>query len=390
MTHSPEGKPLVRTTSRSDERGIALAVALFALVVIGAMVAGTFYIARLEQKTGDNTLYAAQAFGAAEAGADNVIATWNSFTYNSMVVGSSTGLATVSLGGGNFYTDTLTRLSNTVFLIRSAGERRLANATVLARRMIGRFLRLDVPAINIAAAVTTRGAITVSGSSQISGRDSIPVGWGSSCPPAGPTQPGIRDSSNSVTTTGACSGASCITGSPQILIDPTVTSATFTQFGSVSFSDLFNSATISVYGTITSVGPSITGIPPSCNTASTTNWGDPLNPLGLCFNYLPIVAAAGGTRITGGVGQGILLVNGDLEVSGGFEFYGPVVVTGTVTSTGTGGHFYGGLLAGNADFETSLLTGNSVVDYSSCTLQRALVGSAKAAPMAQRSWTQLF
>jgi Tfp pilus assembly protein PilX len=59
----------------SDERGIALAVAIFALVIIGALVAGTFYAARLEQLTGRNTFTAAQAAEAAEAGLKDAVAT---------------------------------------------------------------------------------------------------------------------------------------------------------------------------------------------------------------------------------------------------------------------------------------------------------------------------
>jgi hypothetical protein len=55
----------MRARQISDERGIALAVAIFALVVIGALVAGTFFVGRLEQQTGQNTFYVAQAAGAA-------------------------------------------------------------------------------------------------------------------------------------------------------------------------------------------------------------------------------------------------------------------------------------------------------------------------------------
>ncbi len=51
-----------------NERGIALALAVFALVVIGAIVAGTVFAGRLEQRGGQNTIYAGQAFEAADAG----------------------------------------------------------------------------------------------------------------------------------------------------------------------------------------------------------------------------------------------------------------------------------------------------------------------------------
>ena len=53
---------------RSDERGIALALAIFALVVIGALVAANFFVGRLEQQSGQNSLYARQAAEGAESG----------------------------------------------------------------------------------------------------------------------------------------------------------------------------------------------------------------------------------------------------------------------------------------------------------------------------------
>ena len=58
----------MRTSRLTDERGMALAVAIFALIVIGALVAGAFFAGHLEQRTGRNTLYAAQAADAAEIG----------------------------------------------------------------------------------------------------------------------------------------------------------------------------------------------------------------------------------------------------------------------------------------------------------------------------------
>ena len=42
----------MRNSKLTNERGMALAVAIFALVVIGALVAGAFYASTLEQRTG--------------------------------------------------------------------------------------------------------------------------------------------------------------------------------------------------------------------------------------------------------------------------------------------------------------------------------------------------
>ena len=54
-------EPMVR-----NERGMALALALFALVVIGGIVASNFFAGMLEQQSGRNVLFVAQAAEAAE------------------------------------------------------------------------------------------------------------------------------------------------------------------------------------------------------------------------------------------------------------------------------------------------------------------------------------
>ena len=108
----------MKTPRLSDERGIALAVAVLALVVIGALVAGSFYAGRVEQRSGQNTLYAAQAFEAADAGASAALSTWSPTALNSRPIGADTVLPTVtSLGGGNAYTPTITRLSSNTFMV---------------------------------------------------------------------------------------------------------------------------------------------------------------------------------------------------------------------------------------------------------------------------------
>lgn len=372
----------------ANERGIALPLVMFVLVILGVIIAGTFYVARLELKTGDNTVAASQAAASAEAGVDSVLANWNSGAFNGMAVAAETTFTSVSMGGNASYIATLRRLNNTLFMVRADGRQAFPGGGIQGRRQVSKLVRLDIPLIDMTAAITTRTGITISGSSDVSGIDSIPAGWGALCPPAGPTVPGVRDSSGNVNTSGACSGASCIVGNPQILTDPTVNSGTFNQFGNTSFTQLAARANLVVSGTITGIGPvTLAG---ACRTSVITNWGDPLNPAAPCGSYWPIVYAPGDLHLSGGVGQGILLVGGDLTLAGGVEFYGPVISQGTVRSTGTGGHIYGGVMAANANLGTVLISGNSVVNFSSCSIARALQGISLATPLGERSWAQLY
>jgi hypothetical protein len=102
-----------------------------------------------------------------------------------------------------------------------------------------------------------------------------------------------------------------------------------------------------------------------------------------------VVNGTGNLQITGGYGQGILLVDGDLSVQGGFEFYGPVIALGHLTTAGTGGHFNGGVMAADVNLEQSTVLGNAVVTYSSCSVSRALQGSASGRLFKERRWVDL-
>jgi hypothetical protein len=121
----------------TDERGIALAVALFALVVIGALVSGSFFAGRLEQQSGQNTVFAAQALEAAEAGLSDAVANTDPAMVVALPVGSSLDLGTVETGKGVTAARQIVRLTSALWFIRSSGSRRSADGTPLATRLLG-------------------------------------------------------------------------------------------------------------------------------------------------------------------------------------------------------------------------------------------------------------
>jgi hypothetical protein len=371
---------------------MALPLALFALIIIGVLITAVFTIARLESRQGNASIATLQAFEAAETGLASMLGNWNNASYNALQVDSTLTLPTVNVGGGARYVASLRKMNATTFLARSEGQLLDPNGRIRNRREVVQLMRLLTAQIPVNAAITTRVGINITGSSQVSGVDSIPGGWGASCPPAGATRPGVRDSSGNVTTGGACSGASCIVGSPQIQTDPTVTTSSFTQFGSVSFASLAATATKVLSANVyNGIGPATTGSPAVCDQSVLINWGAPRSAATHpCFNYLPVIYHPGNVKLNGGSGQGILLVGGDLELAGGFEFFGPVIVMGRFRSTGTGGHIYGGLMANDADLTVSLLSGNSVVNFSSCAVNRALQSAATGRPLGGRSWAAVY
>jgi hypothetical protein len=127
---------------RASQRGMALPLAVLALVVIAGLVAGAFASAFVEQRVGRNTLYAVQAAGAAEAGAAAVVGAWDGLGLSLLGTGQSAVLPTERLPGPSTYMPTVSRLNGELFLVRVEGVRTDAHGTALARREVGLLLRV--------------------------------------------------------------------------------------------------------------------------------------------------------------------------------------------------------------------------------------------------------
>jgi hypothetical protein len=127
----------------NNRRGIALVVALFAMVVIAALVTGSFFAGHLEQQSGRNTVYGAQALAAAEWGLSDVLAGADLERVQAMPVGGGPlDLGTATAGAGLTMTRLIVRLTSVVFLVRSTGTRRNADGGVLATRTLGLLVQL--------------------------------------------------------------------------------------------------------------------------------------------------------------------------------------------------------------------------------------------------------
>ena len=71
-----------RSSPIRDERGIALPVALFALVVTGALIAGAMFVGMQEQRMADNMLLSERTFAAAEGVANDEFRRWRADSHN--------------------------------------------------------------------------------------------------------------------------------------------------------------------------------------------------------------------------------------------------------------------------------------------------------------------
>ena len=379
----------------NSERGFALPAALFGLVVVGVLVTGGFYVARQESRIGVANQHASKALYLAERGVSDVVTTYGVSAVAGLPVwGDTTFTNTMSDGTWDV---TVTRTNAQTFFLDGTGTVTLGGYMLGgAQRRVGMIAKVFSANINPPAALSTQGKLKIGGSSVVNGIDEIPTELTSVCDASTlDDKAGIMiDDLDNINTLGKWDDAY---GDPPILEDDTITAESLLNFGGMTFDDLAALADIDFFSseTITGTAPDsvFVGGDWVCNTSDKYNWGYPQNPNATCGSYLPIIYAHSDLHIASSAsGQGILLVEGDLKLTGGYEFFGAVIVKGKLSTQGTGGHVVGALIAANVELNTSTVLGNALVQYSSCTLSRATLNNSSLTrfrPIADRSWVDL-
>jgi hypothetical protein len=125
-----------------------------------------------------------------------------------------------------------------------------------------------------------------------------------------------------------------------------------------------------------------------CDVAAPGNWGAPLAPTHPCAGSFPLIHAPAGLRMTGGAGQGFLVVEGDLTIDPGAAFYGAILVTGRLDAPAASIRGAVRILGGASG---SLIGGS--ITYDACALWRAFTGSRALAGVYRppgRWWIPVF
>ena len=365
--------------------GLALPMVLGAITLIGTLIAGVMFLATQDYRVGANTLNEARAEEAAELGLNRLTTDWDQSKNTSMVTGDTLRMSYTDVGGASVSVF-VTRLPGPFFWAVSEAQTRGNSLQYGSRRRYGGLFRLNTPAMTILGAVTAAGNIKVSGNVNINGNDANPAGW--SCTGALTNMPGAVITPTATVTT---SGSVVVNGTP-----PSTTSTaagdtnTYFNYGGPTYTSLAAMANITLPGaTYTGMAPvAVAGV---CTKTLTTNWGDPARPGGACATYLPIIHLTGDSKVTTGSGQGILLVDGDLTLSGNFSFTGIVVARGTVRASGTGNTVTGVVMAAAIDLGDAVtLSGGANVQYSSCAVQQALATTSPLVAAKGRAWVNLY
>src|SRR5947207_11954974 len=159
-----------------SEKGMALLMALGAIVIIGVLVGGVVFVSTQDYRIGGNTVRQTRAAAAAELGLNRVPQDWN-LANNQRAVGNPLVVSYTAPRGASARV-TITRVSGVSFWVVSEGTAGALGSQATARRRYGTFFKRDMPQVNFQCAITTQGNDTINGNVTEHDNDAPPATWG--------------------------------------------------------------------------------------------------------------------------------------------------------------------------------------------------------------------
>jgi hypothetical protein len=193
----------------------------------------------------------------------------------------------------------------------------------------------------------------------------------------------------------SCAGDGCVEGAPPVRRDSLLRVAALLTDGDSSWTGLAALAetVVGVGGASTRLTPGPVGSALDCEGSVAGNWGEPERPPQVpgCQGYRPVILSRGDLILDGGRGQGVLLVEGDLTLTGATTFFGVVLVRGRLRATGTGGRVLGwvGVEGGAGASDAAVLEGTGI-GFSRCAIAPAWARIAPIRPLPERGWAHFF
>jgi hypothetical protein len=315
---------------------------------------------------------------AAAAESERALGAWDPLLADSLADGAAVTVMTGRIGGNVVPYDTLLRMGEGLYFLRVITELRDHGGVLQAREGVARLVELAVPEVPDSQAVAAVGPISTTGDPIIDGKDLLPAGWGGVCRAAEPARAAVR-SPLSAPVVGDCQGGSCLSGVPLTVFDTTLAQGFPDRLGDVTLDQLVALGDHRVSGLVRA-GPQI-GVDGRCDLSLVDNWGDPLASTGPCSRYFSLVVAEDGTRVGGGVGQGVLIGMGHLELGGDLAFHGVVLARGPLTVRDQAS-VVGTVLAADSVY----LGDRGGIYRSTCAVRRAVSGAGRPNPRPERGW----
>ena len=368
--------------ARRSRRGATLILVLILLAVLGALAAGSFVAALHEERIESAALVRASAFAAAEHAAYTAIAPlqWRAAWTNQPPVRQVASLSE-RLPGSAAATTQIWMLTPSSALILADGTAGLPPRA--AHRRVALLVSFHRPVMPAAAAVAENG-LSLHGGSSIGGGG---AGLLEDCLTPDSDVAAVSVPAQVPIDTGECTPEGCLRAT-RVVRDTVLAlrPETLEQFGQVDRSFLASVGRRLAPGITLSPAP-VVDAENACDPNADANLGDPLRVLGLespCGSYFPVIHATGDLTLSGGAGQGMLVVDGNLTLIAGARFTGVLLVRGAARLEANS------RLTGIVVADRLSLTDASAITYSACAVESASHSGARPFPETTSSWTEMF
>lgn len=302
-------------------RGFVLPVVLLCLLAVAALAGATLALARRERLADRAAVAAVQARMGAESGIRLGVAALDSTALNQL---RREGI----LQGSPISLQPRVRVGFRIVRIRAEwlwveGSGLDLRGGLRARRTVGAlWWSLEGPTrlSELPAVAEHGGGLRVLPQGTLSAGDAVgsPPGWPEEV--CGPLR-AVLDSLNPAGMQPAASWTPPATDSSDGL-------GSIPELGLLDGPTLYRRATIRLPNLRVTPGPDVDA--GECRVDNPSNWGAPDRPEGACGDRLPLVVTRRSLEVTGGEGQGILAVGGDLVLDEGARFLGLALVGGSV------------------------------------------------------------
>ena len=412
-----------------NRRGSALLLVLVAMVVLAILASASMMTALQEARSSRAAQIQQRALTVAEFALNQQLANWTA-QRRSLALGAIDSIA-VGVALGDTAIVRVQRLTQVDFNIVSVGRAGIGSGLMEAQREVSMLVRMSSPTIRTPGLLTVSDNLQVQGSSLIDGTNRIPSGWTTCGATAGSDTVAIAyrsthvpeigngnqsssngnsnngngnsnngngnsnngngnsNNGNGNSNNGSGGGQPSLTVGALRVSPAAADTSTYSVFGDATWASLTGSATIRL--TSTSPNPAPIGTATSC-TASSSNWGEPNRGAGSvvgCQSTFPVIYAPGNLSISSGRGQGVLLVEGSLTITGSFYWVGIIIVRGALDVAGSP-TLMGSVMVRSTTGADSRITGNARLQFSSCAAQQALGGLGSLVRTGGRSWANVY
>jgi hypothetical protein len=368
--------------------GSVLLIVLAGLALSAVAAAGLLLVAAREVETSRAAAEVVRVRTAAESATRAAIAAWDRAVLPAIGPALPVPLPAGQLGlPGSLQTRaSAERIGSALWLVRGhalldpgGGGPPIAEATSAA---IVVSVPAPMPWSAFPAAIGSAGDVVLDPAARIDGNaaPTAPPPWGTpECPTVAaatgtalfgsPARPGILLGPGAI----ALGAGATVSGAPAVQpASPATDSSAMDWLGPLRFGEAAAAADRIELAVVTPGPPPVAA---SCDVHAPGNWGAPLDSSSPCADYFPLIHAPAGLTVGPGAGQGVLLVDGDLDLQPGAVFYGAIAVRGRLSASGATIH--GGVrtlgTTGSLDIR---------VFASDCALWRAF----ERAPGLRRAW----